>query len=46
MPDDKTMSVGSSGGNYSSISNPKAYVKCDLMVHAKGDRVIVLISIN
>ena len=43
MPDDNTMSVGSSGGSYSSVSNPKAFIKCDLLVLAKGDKAIVFI---
>ncbi|CAF0876645.1 unnamed protein product [Brachionus calyciflorus] len=41
MPaEENNISVGSSGGNYSTVSNPKAYVKLDIMVHAKGDKTI------
>jgi hypothetical protein len=34
-------SVGSSSGGYSTAAVPKGYLKCDILVQAKGDKVQV-----
>lgn len=43
--EDQITSVGSSGGGFSNASVPKGYLKCDIFVQAKGDKVFVNILI-
>lgn len=39
--EDQVTSVGSSGGGFSTATVPKGYLKCDILVQAKGDKVLV-----
>lgn len=42
--EEQVMSVGSSGGGFSTAAVPKGYLKCDIIVQAKGDKVQVSVA--
>lgn len=45
MPiEDYISSIGSSGGGFSKAALPKAHIKCDITIQAKGDKVQVIMK--